>query len=80
MPGRPVGHGLAAGHVKFRLPGRKLTGAFALTQTKMRGDERNWILVKIDDERADPRRNPTSTQNESIFSGRTNNQLAQDDA
>lgn len=66
---------LAAGHLKFELHGRKLTGGFALTHTRMRGDDRNWILVKIDDQDADRRRKPTSTQNESVLSGRTNDDL-----
>lgn len=47
-------------------------GGFALTHTKMGGDEANWMLVKVDDEGADRRRKPTSTQNESVLSGKTN--------
>lgn len=66
---------LANGHVKVDLRGEKLTGAFALTQTRMGGDERNWLLVKVDDSGADRRRNPTSTQNDSVLSGRTNDDL-----
>ncbi len=72
----PIERALADGHLKFELHGHKLTGAFALTHTKMRGDERNWLLVKIDDHGADRRRRPTSTQNESVLSGRTNDELA----
>ena len=60
------------------LHGHKLTGAFALTHTKMGGDEANWLLVKVDDEGADRRRNPTSTQNESVLSGRTNEDFEED--
>jgi hypothetical protein len=53
------------------LHGEKLTGAFALTHTRMVGDPANWMLVKVNDEHADRRRNPTSTSNESVLSGRT---------
>ena len=60
------------GHIKVVLHGEKLTGAFALTHTKMGGDEANWMLVKVDDQGADRRRKPTSTQNKSILSGKTN--------
>ena len=67
---------IEAGHIKVVLHGTKLGGAFALTRTKMGGDERNWILVKIDDEGADRRRNPTVTQNESVLSRRTNEDFA----
>lgn len=75
--GRPIDAAAAieAGHVKVALHGHKLTGAFALTRTRMGGDEQNWILVKVDDEGADRRRKPTSTQNESVLSGRTNEDL-----
>ena len=69
---------LAGGHLKFVLHGEKLTGAFALTHTRMGGDEANWMLVKVDDETADRRRNPTSTQNESVLSGRTNEDFEAD--
>jgi DNA ligase D-like protein (predicted 3'-phosphoesterase) len=74
----PVEAALDAGHVKVRLHGEKLTGAFALTRTRMRGDDRNWILVKVDDEGADRRRKPATTQLESVLSGRTNDDLARD--
>ena len=75
--GQPVdvAAALEAGHVKVVLHGDKLTGAFALTHTRMGGDEKNWLLVKVDDEGADRRRKPTSTQNKSVLSGRTNEDL-----
>ena len=53
----------------------KLKGAFALTRTRMGGNERNWILVKIDDEYADAGRDPTRDENESVLSGVTNEEL-----
>jgi DNA ligase D-like protein (predicted 3'-phosphoesterase) len=72
--GEPVDTAAALehGHLKVELHGEKLTGAFAITHTKMGGDEQNWMLVKVDDEGADRRRKPTSTQNESVLSGKTN--------
>ncbi len=69
---------LEAGHIKVVLYGHKLTGAFALTHTRMGGDEANWLLVKVDDEGADRRHVPTSTRNESVLSGRTNEDLEDD--
>jgi DNA ligase D-like protein (predicted 3'-phosphoesterase) len=68
----PLEKALTQGHVKVELHGEKLTGAFAFTHSKMAGDESNWMLVKVDDEGADRRRKPTSTQNESVLSGKTN--------
>lgn len=72
--GRPVdlSDALAAGHLRVTLHGDKLTGDFALRHAKVGGDEDAWLLVKVDDDGADRRRKPTSTQNESVLSGRTN--------
>lgn len=67
----PVSEQLDEGKVEIWLDGRKLRGGYALVQTKMRGDEDNWILVKMRDEEADARRNPVSTEPESVLSGRT---------
>jgi DNA ligase D-like protein (predicted 3'-phosphoesterase) len=75
----PVEAALETGHLRFELHGEKLTGQFALTQTKMRGDDRKWLLVKIDDDAADRRRKPTTSQNESVLSGRTNQDLEAED-
>lgn len=52
-PAEPPGPALERGHLRFVLAGHKLRGGFALTQTKMSGDARNWLLLKIDDEYAD---------------------------
>ncbi|MGH3414329.1 MAG: DNA polymerase ligase N-terminal domain-containing protein [Marmoricola sp.] len=71
----PAEQALADGHVKVELHGHKLSGEFALTRTGMGGDDRNWILVKIDDEGADRRRRPATTQPESVLTGRTNEDL-----
>ena len=73
--GKDVGEALEDGHLKVVLHGEKLTGAFALTHTRMGGDDENWMLVKVDDDAADRRRKPTSTQNESVLSGRSNEDL-----
>ena len=80
IDGEPVttAEALAAGHLKVALHGQKLAGAFAFTHTKMGGDEANWMLVKVDDDAADRRRRPTSTQNQSVLTGRTNEDLERD--
>lgn len=75
--GRPIAvtEALARGHVKVVLHGQRLSGAFAITRTRMGGDERNWLLVKSDDDAADRRSRPTATDNRSVLSGRTNEDL-----
>jgi DNA ligase D-like protein (predicted 3'-phosphoesterase) len=71
----PAGEALANGHLSFWLEGEKLRGGYALTRMGGGGRER-WLLVKKDDEGADRRRNPVSTQPESVQSGKTIEQLA----
>jgi len=51
-PAADPGPALADGHLRFVLAGQRLRGAFALTRTRMGGNPRNWILLKIDDEYA----------------------------
>ena len=64
------------GHLKVWLEGHKLTGGYVLTHAKLGGDEDNWLLIKVDDEAADARRNPTSTQPRSVLSERTIEEVA----
>ncbi len=71
----PAGEALENGHLSFWLEGEKLRGGYALTRMGGDGRER-WLLVKKDDEGADRRRNPVSTQPESVRSGKTIEQLA----
>jgi DNA ligase D-like protein (predicted 3'-phosphoesterase) len=75
LPAEPPGPALDRGHLRFVVAGHKLKGAFALTQTKMGGNERNWLLVKVADEYADPDRDPTADENESVLTGVTNEEL-----
>ena len=73
----PVADQVAAGHVTIRLEsGRKLAGGYALTRMEGR-DEEMWLLVKMDDEGADARRNPVSTEPESVKTGRTLAEVAE---
>jgi DNA ligase D-like protein (predicted 3'-phosphoesterase) len=67
----PLGRALADGHAVVELEGRKLRGRYALTRTGEQRGREQWLLVKVRDEDADARRNPVSTQPESVLSGRT---------
>jgi DNA ligase D-like protein (predicted 3'-phosphoesterase) len=62
---------LADGHAVVELEGRKLHGRYALTRTGEQRGREQWLLVKVRDDAADARRNPVSTEPESVLSGRT---------
>lgn len=70
--------GLDRGHVTFVLHGEKLTGGYALTRFR-KGKDESWLLVKAKDDAADARRAPVRTQPESVQSGRTLDDIAEDD-
>jgi DNA ligase D-like protein (predicted 3'-phosphoesterase) len=73
----PIARALADGHAVVELEGRKLRGRYALTRTDTEPRER-WLLVKVRDDEADARRDPVSTQPESVLSGRTIEEVAED--
>ncbi len=68
---------LREGKVEVWLEGEKLRGGYALIRTGT-GADANWLLIKMDDDEADARRNPTSTQPESVLTGRTVEQVAEE--
>jgi DNA ligase D-like protein (predicted 3'-phosphoesterase) len=79
----PVGESLERGHLSFWLEGKKLRGGWTLRRMenersrapRARRTGRRWLLVKRCDDEADARRNPVSTQPESVVSGRTIHEL-----
>lgn len=65
------------GHAVIRLRGKKLSGGYVLQRIQRDGDDNeNWLIIKKDDDDADARRNPVSTQPESVKSGKTIEQVA----
>lgn len=70
----PMEEQLRNGHATFILKGKKLKGGYTLIQTQ-KGKNEKWILKKVDDEDADARRNPVNTENKSVLTGRTMEQI-----
>jgi DNA ligase D-like protein (predicted 3'-phosphoesterase) len=65
------------GKLEVWLDGDKIRGGYAVIRTGSKDDdEARWLLVKMDDDEADARRNPTSTEPESVVSGRTLDEIA----
>jgi DNA ligase D-like protein (predicted 3'-phosphoesterase) len=67
----PIADALERGHADLWLEGRKLRGGWALVHAELGGKPENWLLVKRKDEGADARRKPARTENRSVLSGRT---------
>lgn len=74
----PMAEALEQGHVLIRLHGKKLSGGYALQRTGT-GDNPWWLLVKTRDDEADARRNPVSTEPESVLSHRTIEEIAREE-
>jgi DNA ligase D-like protein (predicted 3'-phosphoesterase) len=69
--GKSMAECLADGHLTVWLAGEKLTGGYALTRLRERRDAEQWLLVKMNDDEADARRNPVSTERRSVLTGRS---------
>src|SRR5690242_8280084 len=69
----PLSKALKDGHASFWLEGKKIRGGYSLRRI----GGRRWLLVKKNDDEADRRRNPVSTQPESVLSGRTIEEMAE---
>ena len=68
------------GDVKIFMLGEKIKGAYALVRTGPPSDREKWLLIKKNDEGADRRRRPTSSQPESVLSGRTIEEVLEQEA
>lgn len=69
---------LEEGLVEVWLEGEKLEGGYALKRTRG-GDRPQWLLIKMDDDKADARRNPVSTEPDSVRSGRSMDEIAREE-
>ena len=75
---RSMAEQLDAGHVKVWLEGEKLVGGWTFQRTSG-GKKPQWLMIKRKDDGADARRRPTSSQPESVKSGRTVEQVADEE-
>ena len=66
------------GHVTVYLEGEKIRGGYALIRTG-RGNDARWLLIKMDDDEADARRNPVSTEPDSVKTGRTMEEIRKEE-
>jgi DNA ligase D-like protein (predicted 3'-phosphoesterase) len=74
--GVSMSQALEEGKLEVSLQGEKISGGYALIRTGG-GDGARWLLIKMKDDGADARRNPTSTERRSVLSGLTLDELAE---
>jgi DNA ligase D-like protein (predicted 3'-phosphoesterase) len=67
------------GLIEVCLHGEKLQGGWALKRIES-GPKARWLVIKMDDDRADARRRPISTQPRSVLSGRNLDEVAAQEA
>jgi DNA ligase D-like protein (predicted 3'-phosphoesterase) len=73
----PMEEAVPHGHVKVWLEGKKLRGGYALTRFKKPPDEA-WLLVKADDEAADPQTDILTKAADSALTGRSLDEITQE--
>lgn len=61
---------LEGGLLEVWLEGKKLRGGYALKRIEG-GKKPKWLVIKMDDDEADARRNPTSSEPDSALTGRS---------
>ncbi|NPV08203.1 MAG: DNA ligase [Anaerolineae bacterium] len=71
----PMEEALERGRVSVWLEGHKLRGGYALIRTG-KGEDARWLLIKMDDDEADPGRDLVRDRPESVLSGRTVEEVA----
>lgn len=67
------------GTIEVDLQGVKLQGGYALIRMKSGNMKGNWLFMKMKDSDADARRNPVSTEPNSVVTGRSLEEIARDE-
>ncbi len=75
---KPIAQAIDEGQAEIWLEGEKLQGGYALVRTG-KGKDVRWLLIKMNDEKADARRDPVSTEPASVTSGRTIEEIEADE-
>jgi len=64
------------GVLEIELKGQKIKGGYSLVKMDSGEQKGNWLLIKKDDDKADARTKPVSTQNKSVVSDKTIDEIA----
>lgn len=64
------------GVLEIELKGHKIKGGYSLVKMDSGEQKGNWLLIKKDDDKADARTKPVITQNKSVVSDKTIDEIA----
>lgn len=48
-----------------------VSGGYAMARTSRGNDDEQWVIFKLDDKKADARRNPVNSEPNSVLTGRS---------
>ena len=74
--GKTIQESLEEGKVEVWLEGEKIKGGYVLVVMGEK-KENKWLMIKMDDKESDARRNPQSSEPESVKSGKTIEEIEQ---
>jgi DNA ligase D-like protein (predicted 3'-phosphoesterase) len=74
----PMQRAYEMGTVEIWLEGKKIRGGFALVRSRLGGNDRNWLLIKMKDTAAEPGGKPVVDRGDSVLTGRTIDEVAGD--
>lgn len=71
----PMSEGFKTGQIGVYLNGKKIKGGYALFKPSSDDINGNWLLIKMNNDKADAHRDPASSENKSVKTGRTMQQI-----
>lgn len=75
----PIEQCYEEGQIEVYLEGERISGGYALVQTKGEKMAGNWLLIKMSDEKADKENEPAEVENRSVKTGRTLEEIREDE-
>lgn len=67
------------GTIEVNIKGHKIKGGYTMIKMESGNMKGNWLLIKMDDDAANTHSNPVNTENKSVLSHRTMNQIAEEE-
>jgi DNA ligase D-like protein (predicted 3'-phosphoesterase) len=69
--GKSMSEAIRDGHVEVALKGKKIQGSYALIESRLGGQEKNWLLIKMRDAELARTKGSAEARPRSVLTGRT---------